>query len=323
MTPASPVRIRVPASAANLGPGYDSFGLALGSYDEVIAARADTGLSIQVRGVGAGQVPTDERHLVVQAALRAFAAMGEPAPGLRLDCTNTIPHGGGQGSSAAAIVAGVLLARALTPGGDDRLPDAAVFALATDMEGHPDNVAPALFGGFTVAWTGAARGGATAARAVRLTPHADLQAVVLSAEASCATATARAALPALIPHAEAAANSARAALLVHAMTSEPDLLLDATEDYLHQRYREAVMPASAELLRRLRGRGIAAVLSGAGPSVLALGTDLPDPANWHEPGFSARRIAIPAHGAEVDGRPFPADAAARGVAVLRETGRHR
>lgn len=311
MTPVSSVHIRVPASAANLGPGYDSFGLALGSYDEVIARRADAGLSIQVRGVGAGQVPTDERHLVVQAASRAFAAMGERVPGLHLDCTNTIPHGGGQGSSAAAIVAGVLLARALTPEGGDRLPDAAVFALATDMEGHPDNVAPALFGGFTVAWMGAAR---AAARAVRLVPHPDLQAVVLSAEESCATATARAALPALIPHAEAAANSARAALLVHAMTAEPDLLLDATEDYLHQRYREAVMPASAALLRRLRERGIAAVLSGAGPSVLALGTDLPDPAGWYEPGFSARRVAIPAHGAEVDGRPFPADAAARGLA---------
>lgn len=309
MTPPATVRITVPASSANLGPGYDSFGLALGRFDELTARPADTGLTISVSGVGAGEVPTDERHLVIRAADRAFAAMGEQRPGLAVDCHNTIPHGGGQGSSAAAIVAGILLARALVDDGAGRLPDEAVFDLATAMEGHPDNVAPVLFGGFTIAWTEGAR-----ARAVRLTPHPDLRAVVFSADGSCATETARAALPAMIPHADAAANSARAALLAHAMTADPSLLLPATQDYLHQRYREAVMPETAALLRDLRGRGLAATLSGAGPAILLLGADLPSTDDLATPGFTPIAVTIPATGAEVDGVPFGATLAADDVA---------
>jgi homoserine kinase len=298
-----PVHIRVPASSANLGPGYDSFGLALARFDEVTAERIESGLQITVEGIGAGLVPTDERHLVMQAALRAFDAMRVPVPGLRLHCVNRIPHGGGQGSSAAAIVAGILLARSLRPDGAPVLSDDEVFAIADDMEGHPDNVAPVLFGGFTVAW---ASGGSSGRhpRAVRLRPDPRIRAMVFTADQACATSQARAVLPAAIPHADAAANSARAALLVHALTRDPSLLLDATEDYLHQRYREGVMPETARLLRRLRDAGLAAVLSGAGPSVLVLGADLPDPAELAAPGFHAEIRDVPTTGAVVDGVPF-------------------
>jgi homoserine kinase len=301
MTP--PVRIRVPASSANLGPGYDSFGLALARYDEVTAELIGSGLEITVEGIGAGAVPTDDSHLVMQAARRAFDAMGAEVPGLRLHCVNRIPHGGGQGSSAAAIVAGILMARALRPAGTAALSDDAVFAIADDMEGHPDNVAPVLFGGVTVAWVADGPEGRRP-RAVRLHPDPRIRAMVFTAEQSCATSQARAVLPREIPHADAAANSARAALLVHALTSDPGLLLEATEDYLHQRYRESVMPETARLLRRLRGDGLAAVLSGAGPSVLVLGADLPDPAGIDAPGFHAQIVDVPTTGASVDDVPF-------------------
>lgn len=301
MTQSRQVRIRVPASAANLGPGYDSFGLALGRYDDVTAERTSGALEITVEGMGAAEVPTDESHLIHRAASRAFAAMGEPIPGLRMHCVNRIPHGGGQGSSAAAIVSGILLARALTPDGPARFDDAAVFDLATDMEGHPDNVAPALFGGFTIAWMAA---GGAHARAVRPPVHPAVRAVVLSADDACATSRARAVLPARIPHADAASNAARAGLLVHAMTQDPSVLFDATEDRLHQPYREDVMPHTAELLRRLRGRGLAAVLSGAGPSVLILCTEMPAAEEIEEPGFHADEVEIPRYGAIVDGTPL-------------------
>lgn len=298
------MHIRVPASSANLGPGYDSFGLALGRYDEVIAEPREAGLSIAIEGVGAGAVPTDENHLVYQAASRAFSAMNVPVPGLHLTCTNCIPHGGGQGSSAAAIVAGILLARAVTASGAQLLSDDDVFALATEMEGHPDNVAPALWGGFTVAWMSTSGSSAPRPRTLRLTPHSQVRALVLSAEDACSTTTARAALPVHIPHADAAANSARAAILVHAMTHDPALLFDATEDYLHQRYREEVMPQTADVLHRLRAAGLAAVLSGAGPSVLVLGTQFPDSDTLDVPGFQSDILPIPVTGASVNGRPF-------------------
>lgn len=304
MSSVAGVHVRVPASSANIGPGFDSFGLALGRFDEVTASLLPEGLELTAEGEVA--IPHDADNLIVQAAARAFAAMGEPLPGLRLHCVNRIPHGGGQGSSAAAIVAGILTARALADRGAERLSDDAVFALATEMEGHPDNVAPVLFGGFTVAWMARGADGVDRPRAIGLAPHPRLRAIVLSADASCLTTAARAALPATIPHGEAAANSARAAVLVHAMTADPTLLYEATEDFLHQRYREAVMPRTAALLHRLRADGYAAVLSGAGPSVLVLGTDLPDVAFFETDGFHAVPMDVPRHGATVDGVEFGA-----------------
>jgi len=259
-----PVRVRVPATSANLGPGYDSFGLALSRYDEVTAAVTGGGLQIELAGEQTEQVPLDESHLVVRSMRACFDLLGGQPPGLRLHCVNRIPHGRGLGSSAAAIVAGVELARGLCPDGRRLLDDAGALALAGRLEGHPDNVAACLLGGLTVAWLADGT-----ARAARLEPLG-VRPVLFIPPHRSATATARAALPAQVPHPDAAFNLARAALLPLALTGRPELLLAATEDRLHQGYRAAGMPASAGLIDQLRNDGIAAVMSGAGPTVLAL-----------------------------------------------------
>jgi homoserine kinase len=274
------VRVRVPATSANLGPGFDALGLALALYDEIEAAVAPSGLDIQVSGEGAAEVAdAGERHLVVRALRATLDDLGIEQPaGLALRCVNRIPHGRGLGSSAAAIVAGVLAARALAGAPVD---PAAALAMANSLEGHPDNVAPCLFGGLTIAWLattgdkpGAKPGtgegtGKAVARAVRLEPAAQLRPVVFIAPEPVSTAVARGLLPASVPHADAARNAGRAALLVAALTGQPDVLLDATEDRLHQGYRAPAMPATHDLVGRLRAAGIPAVVSGAGPSVLA------------------------------------------------------
>jgi len=265
------VRVRVPATSANLGPGFDTFGLALGAYDEVDVAVGGDGLMVEVVGEAADEVPRDESHLVVSAMLAAFRRWGSDPPGLRVRCRNSIPHARGLGSSAAAIVAGVVAARALladaegADGAAHGIGDDEVLALATELEGHPDNVAAALAGGFTLAWTGD-----QGARAVRLSPHAAVLPVVCVPGWPMSTTTARGLLPAQVPHADAVFNASRAGLLVAALTQAPERLLEATQDRLHQPYRAAAMQPTANLLDGLRSRGIPAVLSGAGPSVLAL-----------------------------------------------------
>ena len=259
-----PVRVRVPATSANLGPGYDSFGLALDRHDEVTASVTGGGLAIELAGTQTEQVPLDESHLVVRSMRACFDLLGGQPPGLRLHCVNRIPHGRGLGSSAAAIVAGVELARGLCPDGRRLLDDAGALALAGRLEGHPDNVAACLLGGLTIAWL---QDGT--ARAARLEPTG-VRPVLFIPPHRSATAAARAALPAQVPHPDAAFNLARAALLPLALTGRPELLLAATEDRLHQGYRAAGMPASAGLIDQLRNDGIAAVMSGAGPTVLAL-----------------------------------------------------
>ncbi len=266
---AEPVTVRAPATSANLGPGFDSLGLALGLYDTVQARVLPAGIEVQVTGVGAGEVGRGADHLVIRAMRAAFTAMGAQPPGIGISCRNDVPQGFGLGSSAAAIVAGLIAARAL--GGTDgaaTLPDAEVLRLACDIEGHPDNVAACLLGGLTIAWQGG-----TELKVARLTPLASLVPVLCIPAEPLATLTARKALPAQVPHAAAAANSARAGLLIAALTGMPELLFDGTEDFLHQQYRAGAMPATAALIGRLRSAGIAAVVSGAGPSVLALTTD--------------------------------------------------
>jgi homoserine kinase len=305
-----PVRVRVPATSANLGPGFDAFGLALALHDSVAARVTGGGLAVAVSGEGAETAEAGERHLVVVAMRAAFAAMGGQPPGLALRCVNAIPHGRGLGSSAAAVVSGVLAARALADGGADLLPDADVLALAVDLEGHPDNVAACLAGGLVVAWHRSAPPGGDAGRGGSGRPSADpvrggpgqpggpvmpgadlvraepgepagvgvlrlpvldsLGAVACVAPTALATREARQVLPDLVPHADAAANAARSALLVAGLTLDPAVLFDATEDFLHQRYRAPVMPQTADLLARLRRAGVAAVVSGAGPSILAM-----------------------------------------------------
>lgn len=261
----SPVTVRVPATSANLGPGFDSFGLALGRYDVVTAEVAPSGLQIAVTGEGSATSTAGENHLVVKAMRATFDRLGGQPSGLVLSANNRIPHGRGLGSSAAAIVAGILLARTLTAGGEAALDEAATLALASEIEGHPDNVAACLLGGFTLAWTG----DDSVARAVRLEPHGVRPVVFIPTDES-STAKARAALPAQVSHKDAVFNLSRASLLTIAMTGRPDLLTIATEDRLHQNYRAGSMPASSTLVGALRKAGLAAVISGAGSTVLAL-----------------------------------------------------
>ena len=272
------VRVRVPATSANLGPGFDALGLALSLYDEVEAWTCESGLSIEISGEGADLAGADEAHLVVQAMRASFAVIGEQPPGLGLRCVNRIPHGRGLGSSAAAIVAGILAARALAESGLAKLPDDALLGLATEIEGHPDNVAACLGGGLAIAWTADGQ-----PRMARLEPLAELRPVICVGPAPVRTEVARRLLPELVPHRDAAANAGRSALLVAALTQpsaggRPGALLAATRDWLHQDIRAEAMPQTSALVGRLRAAGIPAVVSGAGPSVLALltGPDTPD-----------------------------------------------
>ncbi len=259
--------MRVPATSANLGPGFDALGLALGLYDDVVAQVSDdAGIRVDVHGEGADVVPRDHRHLVAKAMLRGFDALGGRPRGVDLVCANRIPHGRGLGSSAAAIVSGLLLARALVVGGEERLPDPALLELAVTLEGHPDNVAACLYGGVVVAWTRSTGG----TDVLRLLPDPRIVPVVCVPSTAVATKKARALLPDTVPHADAAFTAARAALLVPALTGRPDLLLEATDDRLHQQYRRPAYPRTGDLVAKLRAAGIAAAVSGAGPAVLAL-----------------------------------------------------
>jgi homoserine kinase len=301
------VHVRVPATSANLGPGFDALGLALSLYDDLEVRVTEGGLSIEVDGDGAADLAAaGEDHLVVRALRAGFAAFsddGRQPPGLALRCVNRIPHGRGLGSSAAAIVGGLLAAQVLarrpattpatsvappnaalpnaalpnavtpgvaTPGAADPAGD--LLTLATEMEGHPDNVAACLAGGLTIAWTTK-----QGPRLARLEPIQGLRPVICIAPSDVAVRTevARKALPGTVPHHEAAANAGRAALLVAALTQEQAAaqLFDATEDWLHQTYRAEAMPDTYALVSALREHGVPAVVSGAGPSVLAFATE--------------------------------------------------
>lgn len=266
---ADPVHVRVPATSANLGSGFDALGLALSLWDDVVARVADEGLCVDVTGEGE-VIARDETHLVVRAMRATFDRLGGQPAGLELTCVNRIPHGRGLGSSAAAIVAGVVAARALVVGGDEALPDASALALAGGIEGHPDNVAACLLGGLTVAWT--ERG---TARAVRTHSAGVITPVVIVAPFEAFTAQTRGMLPEVVAHRDAAFAAGRSALLVAAFAGAAgeSTLFAATEDRLHQPYRAAAMPETAELATRLRAGGLAAVVSGAGPSVLVLARD--------------------------------------------------
>ena len=306
------VLVRVPASSANLGPGFDSIGLALGLWDHYVVSTTDApGLVIAVSGEGADDVPTDERHLVHATMQHTGGVLGCEAPvGLRLEARNGVPHGRGLGSSATAIAAGVVAAQALCaddfpevgePVGVDRC---LATHLASVLEGHPDNASASVLGGLTVSWmpdgSGLDRGDHTVTASIALHPEVDV--VVLVPETQLATRTARAVLPATVPLAAAAAGAGRAALLVHALTADPSHLHAATRDWLHQEARRPAYPETMRLVDALRAEGHAAVVSGAGPSVLVLTTraaaasvQAPD----DSPGWQRLSPGVPDHGASV------------------------
>jgi homoserine kinase len=256
------VRVRVPATSANLGPGFDALGLALTLYDDLIVTPGGSGVTVEVTGSGEGEVPLDESHLVVRSIRRGLEALGASVPGFTLRCENRIPHGRGLGSSSAAIVGGLAAAYGLAGEPVDR---ERLVVLANELEGHPDNVAAAALGGFTIAWTEGETG-----RAVRLETVNELAAVAYVPDNRVLTKEARGLLPGVVPHSDAAANAGKAALLVAALTGRPELLLTATEDRLHQEYREPAMPESLALVHKLRGSGLPAIVSGAGPTVVVL-----------------------------------------------------
>ena len=262
------VTVRVPATTANLGPGFDTLGLALSLYDELTVTVRDTpGATVEVIGVGEGEVPTDESNLVVRAIAYTFAACAQPLPGLDLVARNNIPHGRGLGSSGAAIVSGIMAAKGLLDGIVD-LDAGSLLALATALEGHPDNVAPALFGGLTIAWTTDA-----GPQHKKLMVHRGVSPLIAVPESTMSTELARSLRPASVPHEDAIFNVSRSALLIAALIQSPELLLAATEDKLHQSYRAAAMPETESLILELRSLGLPAVVSGAGPSILVLCSD--------------------------------------------------
>ena len=262
--PDGAVLVRVPATSANLGPGFDTLGLALSVYDELVVTPAPDGVQIEVSGQGADDVPRDETNLVITSMAYAFEAIGRGMPGVRLRAHNVIPHGRGLGSSGAAVVSGLLAAKGLLAGDVELGPDL-LLRLATELEGHPDNVAPALFGGLTIAWLDP-----EGPQHKKLLVHRGVAPLVFVPESTMSTTVARSLQPDQFSREDAVFNVSRSALLIAALTQSPELLLAATEDKLHQSYRAAAMPETDLLVRALRAAGFAAVVSGAGPSVLVL-----------------------------------------------------
>lgn len=304
------VEVSVPATTANLGPGFDTLGMALTMGDRLSATVVEgTGITVEVHGVGEGEVPTDETNLIAKSLLHAFAAKGVTAPALHLVAHNTIPHGRGLGSSGAAIVAGVMAAKGLLEGFES-FDASELLAIATEMEGHPDNIAPSLFGGLTIAWMTD-----QGPKHKKLSVHRGVSLVVaVPQEASMSTQLARSLQPDTVPHQDAIFNLSRSALLIAALIQSPELLFEATEDKLHQTYRASAMQDTDDLLQKLRKQGFAAVVSGAGPSVLILCSDpsqraeVADIVESHGGGsWASHMLTVDERGATVEEVPTLAD----------------
>lgn len=260
------VTVTVPATTANLGPGFDCLGLALALYNRVELCPAESGLSVSIEGEGTGVIPTDESNMMVQAAHRLFAHVGRPVPGLHFRQVNRIPVSSGLGSSAAAVLSGMLAANCLLP---SPLSRAEVLSLATEIEGHPDNTAPALRGGLVLANQDGER------LVVENLPIGDLHVIAVLPAFALSTIEARAVLPRDVPFADAIFNAGRVALLVQAL-AEGDYgrLGAAMQDRLHQPYRVPLIPGMEEAFIAARAAGAAGVaLSGAGPGIIAFAAE--------------------------------------------------
>jgi homoserine kinase len=294
------VTVKVPATSANLGPGFDTLGMALSYYDELIVeAVAGNSAVVDVHGEGAADVATDENNLVVKAIAYTFKKYGQKLPGLKLEAHNFIPHGRGMGSSGAAVVSGIVAAKGLLEG-IVKISDQDLLTIATELEGHPDNVAPALFGGLTIAWEDE-----SGPHHKKLFVHRGVSPLELVPNHKMSTALARSLQPESVPHDDAVFNVSRSALLIAALTQSPELLLAATEDRLHQDYRAAAMPETDSIVKLMREHGHAAVVSGAGPSVLVLASDPAQRleaaklAAKHYPQWKALLLAVDFKGATV------------------------
>jgi homoserine kinase len=294
------VTVKVPATSANLGPGFDTLGMALSFYDELqVEAVAGTDVFVDVHGEGQGEVPTNADNLVVQSIAHTFKKFGIPMPGLKLRAHNIIPHGRGMGSSGAAVVSGIVAAKGLLDG-IVKISDKDLLDLATELEGHPDNVAPALFGGLTIAWEDE-----SGPHHKKLFVHRGVSPLELVPNFKMSTALARSLQPQSVPHDDAVFNVSRSALLIAALTQSPELLMAATEDRLHQDYRASAMPETNALVQMMREHGHAAVVSGAGPSVLVLSSDPAQRleaaklAAKHYPEWKALMLAVDFKGATV------------------------
>jgi homoserine kinase len=294
------VTVKVPATSANLGPGFDTLGMALSYYDElVVEAVSGSGVVVEVHGEGAGEVATDEKNLVVKSLAYTFEKFGQKVPALKLTAHNIIPHGRGMGSSGAAVVSGIVAAKGLLEGIVE-INDQELLTIATELEGHPDNVAPALFGGLTIAWEDE-----SGPHHKKLFVHRGVSPLELVPNHKMSTALARSLQPESVPHDDAVFNVSRSALLIAALTQSPELLLAATEDRLHQDYRAAAMPETDAIVKLMREHGHAAVVSGAGPSVLVLASDPAQRleaaklAAKHYPDWQALLLAVDFKGATV------------------------
>ncbi|WP_099332035.1 homoserine kinase [Actinomyces minihominis] len=259
--------VLTPATTANLGPGFDALGLALNWVDQASVRVIERGFELTLTGVGSGSLPLDETHLVVSTILRGLENLGVKAGGLAFTAHNTIPLARGLGSSSAAIASGLALAWGLARP-HQPLDRYWAFTLAVGLEGHPDNVGPAIYGGLTIGWF---TDGVW--KVVGAPVHDDLRVCALVPDTVLETTTARSVMPREIPLSDAIANSAHTALLVHAFSEEPRFLFDATSDRLHQEYRRALYPSSMALVDVLRDQGLAACISGAGPTVVLLHTE--------------------------------------------------
>ena len=301
------VTVRVPATTANLGPGYDSLGLALALYDTLTVESLESGeLLFDLTGEGAETLPRDASHLVIRAMEAAFERLGFRHGGLKVTAENVVPHGRGLGSSASAVVAAISAANALLPEAGRRGKDW-ILQLTSELEGHPDNVAPAIFGGLALSWQDSDQYSSTSAAV-----SGTVVPVVAVPDFELSTETARALLPASVGHHAAAMNAGRAALLIHALTTKPEFLLAGTEDYLHQSYRAEAMRPSAALIAALRAAGHAAVVSGAGPTVLVLADGEAEAAavvafieefaaaNTPDTGWRVLKLAVDVEGAKVE-----------------------
>lgn len=264
--------VKVPASSANLGPGFDTLGLALSLYDHVEVEVVESGLEVVVSGEGEAEVPLDERHLVVKALRAALKAADVTAPGLRVVCTNAIPQSRGMGSSASAAAAGVAAANGLA---DFALDNDTMVQLASTFEGHPDNAAASILGAGIVSWTNTPIDGRTAPQyfARRIEVHPDIKATAFIPDFHASTEAVRRVLPSDISHLDARFNVSRTAVMTVALRDDPSLLWEGTRDRMHQTYRAEVLPVTAEWVNRLRNLGYPAYLSGAGPTIMVLSTN--------------------------------------------------